>query len=75
MSKPNYKEIAALKLREFLDISSEYSFGEVLYSVLRKIEKPKNCNVGFIKDLDDEIFYAAIEKAIKEEKQEQAEWI
>lgn len=69
MSAPNYKFIAKLEFSKFLDSTQEYTFAEALYSVFRKIEKPNGVCAGWIKDITDEDFYKAIEKATKEEKE------
>lgn len=66
---PNYKIISKLQLSNFLELTKEFTFGEALYSVMRKIEKPTGTCMGWVKDISDEQWYQAIEKATKEEKE------
>lgn len=74
MTKPNYKALSFFRLREFAELTGDdYSFGDLLYSVFRKTQKPINSNTGWLRDVTDEDFYIAIEKAYKEEQTEQQE--
>lgn len=79
MNKPNYKSLALHKFRELAELTKEeydegktYSFGDLIYSVLRKCPKPEGVSAHWITKITDEQFYIATENAVKEE---QTEWI
>ena len=74
MSQHNYKSLSAFQLKNYLELTKgEFSFGEALYSILRKLPIPEGNCISFIREASDEKFYNAIEAAIKEEKYEQSE--
>lgn len=72
---PRWKKVPQLDRRvaivglmqEALGVMDDYSFCEVLYSVLRKV-KPDGTSVGWVRDVKDEDFYSAIDLVIEEEK-------
>lgn len=68
MNSPSYKSLSLFKLKEFTDITEEYTFGEILYSILRKVNKPTEVSNHWMTQVTDEEYYQAIEKAVKEEK-------
>lgn len=68
--KPNYKSLAAHGLKELIDMTPDMSFGEVLYSVLRKqnlSSRPSLENTYWLTQISDEDFFHATERAIKDE--------
>ena len=73
MSTPNYKALTVHHLKQFSELTGEeYNFGELLYSILRKVQKPKGVTTAWLREVSDEDFYTALENAIKEEKYEQS---
>jgi len=80
MSQHNYKSLSAFQLKNYLELTNTaknvdtpFTFGEALYSILRKLPIPEGNCISFIREATDEKFYNAIEAAIKEEKYEQSE--
>lgn len=60
-------------LSDMRDNFPEMTFGEILYTVLRKKNlpsKPDDVSTTWLMSLEDEEIYNAIEKAIKAEKQD-----
>ena len=73
MGKLNYKGLSLKKFQDFTELTADYNLGEVLYSILRKVEKPVNVSTHWLTSITDEQFYQAIERAEKEELIEQQE--
>lgn len=72
MSNPNYKALSLFRLKELAEITTdEFTVGDVLYSIFRKVSKPTDASTVWMRDISDKDFYEAIEKALNEEK----EWI
>ena len=68
----DFKPLILQKFKEMVNESSEMSFGEVLYTVLRKSalkSKPEDARTAWLLDIKDEDFYTALEKTIELEKQ------
>lgn len=62
----HYKNEALRQLTQLLKDNPDYSFGEVLYSMLRLTSSEK---ISDLKNLSDEDIYTAIEKASDLEKE------
>lgn len=63
-------------LSDMRDNLPEMSFGEMMYTVLRKSNlpsKPDDVSTSWLLDLKDEDIYNAIEKAIKAENKQEEE--
>lgn len=54
-------------LVEALGKMPDYSFAEIMYSVLRKL-KPSGVKVGWLRDVTDERIFSAIDDVIEEER-------
>lgn len=68
-SKVNYKPLIFEKLQEFSIKCPEYSFGEIVHSIMTQLSK-KGIAVGTKGDflsISDEDLYTGICKALKEE--------
>lgn len=65
----NYIPLIEKKLTELRKENPELTFGEVLYSVLRK-QKPEGISLGWLLDIEDKNFYTAIEKEIEFQAQD-----
>lgn len=66
----NYKPLIKLKLDELSKEASDLTFGQLLYSFLRKPmleQKPDDTKIGWLNNIEDRDFYTALENAIKEE--------
>lgn len=67
----DYRPLLKQKLVELIDESKELTFGELLYSILRKKvlkNKPDNANTSWLLEIEDSEFYTALEKAMELEK-------
>lgn len=59
-------------LNDMKDSFPDMTFGEILYTVLRKENlngKPNDASTSWLLDIKDEEYYNAIEKSIKQEKE------
>lgn len=65
----NYKPLFLDKIVEFNEILPEYSIGEILYSILTEIgrEGYNTKQKLDLLDIPDNVFYSAVDKAIKKE--------
>ena len=65
----NYVVLIIRKLEELRQVSPDLTFGDIVYSLLRKDIVDVDCkkNISWIRDVDDVQFYGAINKLIKEE--------
>jgi len=74
MSNPNYKSLFLHRLKELTEeTKDDYTLGDVLYSMFRKISKPKESSTGWMMKISDEEYYQAVEKALREEEQNKIE--
>ncbi|MCA9749978.1 MAG: hypothetical protein KC414_12790 [Romboutsia sp.] len=67
----NYKPLVIKKFLEFKDEASEFSFGELLYSILRNPISgivPEGTSISWLKNIEDSDFYTVIDRALEEEK-------
>lgn len=65
----NYKPLILLKLKE-VSQKTDYTFGELLYSILRKKflhSKPEDVSNQWIANVEDREFYTAIERFFENE--------
>lgn len=65
----NRRRAIISSLVEALSIMPDYSFAEILYSVLRKL-KPSSVKVGWLRDVTDDIIFSAIDDVIEEERRD-----
>ena len=64
----NYKPLVYQKLKEFGDLSPDFSIGELFYSILIKMgKKPDSQSLTWIRELSDDEFYTSLEKNIEDE--------
>lgn len=66
----DYRPLIKQKLIEFSEEAPDMSFGEILYSILRKSNlksKPEGVITSWLLKIDDTEFYTALEKAIEGE--------
>lgn len=70
MSKLNYRNIALRELKEFVDRNSDYTLGEILYSIVR-FQVKEGDSIGKLRDLTDEEVYTIIDKAKETEEFEE----
>lgn len=65
----NYVVLIIRKLEELRQVSPDLTFGDIVYSLLRKDIIDIDCkkNISWIRDVDDVQFYGAINKLLKEE--------
>lgn len=67
----NYKPLIKVKIDEATKILTEYSFGQILYSILREKNIGKKINkISDLISLKDEDILTAVERMIKEEIEE-----
>lgn len=67
----NYIPLIKDKLDELSKSAPDLSFGELLYSILRKpilVQKPTSANIAWLLDIENKDFYTALEKAMEVEK-------
>lgn len=60
------------ELKETVREVSDFSFGEILYSILLKSNlksKPKDVKIGWLRDIPDADFYSAIQAFRKKEQE------
>ena len=66
----NYRPLVLNKFKEFSKDFTEYTFGQLVHSILTKMEdKPSNSKMGWLLELKDDEVYTAIEKSIEFEKE------
>ncbi len=68
------KPMAAKLFSQFIEKTPELSFGESLFSILRGAnlpELPENVEVSWLKTISDDDLFAAIERAIINDTQEE----
>lgn len=60
------------EFRKLSQANPEYSFGELVYTILRKPnmrDKPASADIKWIREVSDNSFYTACERAIESEKE------
>ena len=60
----NFKPLVITKIKQFSKEFPEYTFGQMLYSILSK----ENFKLSTLLDLDDEELYSMVERSIKKEQ-------
>lgn len=63
-------------LQDYRDVFPDMTFGEILYSMLRKQnlpEKPEDAKTGWLLEISDEALYNAVEKSLKTMSRELSE--
>lgn len=68
----NYRPLVIKKFEEFKEEASDFSFGELLYSILRNHNSgfvPDNQKLSWLRNVEDSQFYTAIDRALEEEKE------
>lgn len=66
----NYIPLIFQKFKELKNTADDFSFGELLYSILRKPileQSPQDANVNWLKKIEDRDYYTAVEKALEVE--------
>lgn len=62
------KKAALVELLTAADELPEYTLGDLLYAVLRRLAKSRRGNVNFLRGVSDSELYCHIERAIGYEK-------
>lgn len=62
------RKAIASHLSESCDIMHDYSFADILYSVLRKV-KPPGIRTSWIRDVSDDRIYSVLDSIIEEESE------
>ena len=72
----NYIPSILVKLQELHRTSPDLSFGDILYSILRKPilkETPDDLSNHWLREIDDHIYFNAVSRLIKEELEYKSE--
>lgn len=67
----NYKPLIARKISEFQEVYPEYSYSQMIFSVISWLKKEKKFEKEDLLEVKDEDFYTAICKAMRKEEGEQ----
>lgn len=62
------KKLALMILTEAADQLPDYTLGDLLYSVLRKLGRKQGISMRFLRDVPDRELHFHIDRAIREEK-------
>jgi len=67
----NYRNITIAELKEFALENPNYSFGDLLFSILQPVALHNNKHsLNWLRDISDEQFFTFVEKAREIEKEE-----
>jgi hypothetical protein len=66
----NYKANCHQELKEFSKDTPEYTFGDILFSVLKSVAPGRGSSMAFLRDITDEEYFTLIEKTREKEKKE-----
>lgn len=67
----NYKANCHEELKQLSKENTDYSFGDVLFSIIQRIAPGKGSSVEFLRDTTDEDYFTLIEKVRAIEKTSQ----
>lgn len=62
------RKAIASHLSECCDVMDDYTFADILYSVLRKV-KPASISVSWVRDVSDDRIFSVVDGLIAEEEE------
>ena len=64
----NYKANCHEELKQLSKENPEYTFGDVLFSIIQRLAPGKGSSVAFLRNTTDEEYFTLIEKTREKEK-------
>jgi hypothetical protein len=66
----NYKANCHEELKQLSKDNPDYTFGDILFSVLKSVAPGKGSSMTFLREITDEEYFTLIEKTREKEKED-----